>query len=94
MVIRQSSGPTGWGVRMARYHFTLSDSTTSFDPEGTELESLATAQSEAIIYAAESLKERSSAVLADGSLQVRVTDDDGLNLFQVTVIVTNAAPPV
>ena len=41
---------------MARYHFTLSDSTISLDPEGTELESLATAQNEAIIYAAESLK--------------------------------------
>ena len=77
---------------MARYHFTLSDSTISLDPEGTELESLATAQNEAIIYAAESLKERSSSVLADGSLEVRVTDDDGLNLFQVKVIVTNAAP--
>ena len=77
---------------MTRYHFTLSDSTISHDPEGTELKDLATARTEAIIYAAESLKERSTEVLADGSMEVRVTDDAGLNLFQVTVIVTNAVP--
>ena len=78
---------------MPRYHFTLSDSVTSYDPEGTELNDVTAARTEAIIYAAESLKDRCTGVLADGSMQVRVTDDAGANLFQVTVIVTNAVPP-
>ena len=61
---------------------------------------MAASRTEAIIYAAESLKERFNEVQANGSLEVRVTDDLGLNLFQVTMIVTNAGqadrqgPPV
>ena len=75
---------------MSLYHFNLADGSREQDIEGIELPSIEAAQIEAITFAGDMARERAAAIWADGSLQVEVTDHDGLMLLLVTMIVTNA----
>ena len=70
---------------MQRYFFHRADGPASKDTEGTELSDLAEAQREAVIYAAETLKDQPETVLDGGEFQVEVADDRGTVLFVVKV---------
>ena len=75
---------------MSTYHFNLADGSKEPDKDGTELADIHSARLEAIRFAGDMARERAAAVWADGSLQVEVTDDAGMVLLLVTLIVTNA----
>ena len=62
---------------MQRYFFHRADGGFDRDAEGTELPDLESARREAVLYAAETLRDRSDWVWSDGELSVEVTDVDG-----------------
>ena len=75
---------------MSTYHFNLADGGIEPDKDGIELADIHAAPLAAVRFAGDMASERAAAVWADGTLQVEVTDDAGLVLLLVTVIVTNA----
>lgn len=80
---------------MSLYHFHTLDRTEVRDEEGYEFESIAVARAAAVTYASEVLKELGDAIY-DTDLRVTVTDGDGLILWDIVVVATEApalAPP-
>ncbi len=74
---------------MQRYFFNRTDGGVSIDREGTELPDLDTARREAIVYAAETLRDQPEWA-ASGELRVDVVDDDGEILL--TIVITARKP--
>ncbi len=70
---------------MQRYFFHRIDGGFDRDEEGTELPSLDSARREAVLYAAETLRDRPDWIWADGELSVEVTCGDGQAIFTVVI---------
>ena len=71
---------------MPRYHFHRTNGGFVPDPEGTDLPNFDTARTEAVRYAAETIRERPSFVWDGRDFRVEVTDDGGMLLCTVVVL--------
>ena len=76
---------------MARYFFNRVDGHADPDPEGLELSSLSDARYEAILFAADTLKDTSYALWDGGEVRVEVTDDKQTLLFIVSISAVDVA---
>ena len=76
---------------MARYFFHRVDGHVDPDQEGLELSSLADARYEAILFAADTLKDTSYALWDGGEVRVEVTDVEQTLLFVVAISAVDVA---
>ncbi len=76
---------------MARFHFHTDDGRSLRDGAGVELADLQAARLEAVRFTAELMREAPEALWREECLLMTVTDDSGLTLFTVNVLLT-AAP--
>lgn len=74
---------------MPRFHFHTLDQTEVRDEEGYDFDSVAMARTAAVIYASEVLKELGGAIY-DTDLRVTVMDANGLILWDIMVVATEA----
>lgn len=74
---------------MSRYFFHLDDGELISDPEGVELASLANAKKEAVRFGGELLSLHSASFLKTGDWVVRVTDERGVTVFTMELVVTS-----
>ena len=75
---------------MPRYHFNIYDGITSIDREGTELPDIQAARREAIIFAGAVIEDTGKRLKLGEEWRMEVTDDDGLILFRLDFIVSEA----
>ena len=75
---------------MRRYFFHLENGSVLEDQEGVDLPDLEAAKCAAVQLLAEILCDQPGRVLATETYQVTCTDEDGLMLFKVQVVVTLA----
>lgn len=77
---------------MPRYFFHLDDGEPDLDVEGTILADVELARDAALRFLSQSLLDRSDAFWASGKMQLTVTDEAGVVLFDVAVASTGAPP--
>lgn len=70
---------------MPRYFFSIENDHPDKDDEGTELPGPDAARINAVMYLGESLRDRPDMIWDGHRLSVRVTDEQGHNIFKVTV---------
>ena len=75
---------------MARYFFHLADGGRKWDRDGVELPSLAEARVQAVVFAGERLRERPAEPWDGCDWRVEVTDQAGVLLLTVIVVVVDA----
>lgn len=71
---------------MPRFYFHRTDGAFDPDDEGTEFPDLATARSEAIRFAAETVKDNPEEVWAGDAFRVEVSDEEGMLLCTVVIL--------
>jgi hypothetical protein len=75
---------------MPRYHFNVEDGQSTVDGGGTELESLEVAKCEAVKLAGRTICEAAGEFWDRSEWSMTVTDEDGLTLFTLHVVGTEA----
>ncbi|MGZ2412868.1 uncharacterized protein DUF6894 [Sphingomonas sp. F9_3S_D5_B_2] len=75
---------------MPRYHFNVDDDQSHRNEEGVELPSLAEAKCQAVRYAGNLICDRSGDFWDRGEFAMTVTDENGLMLFSLQFIGTDA----
>ncbi len=81
------------GLAMPRYFFHLTGGRISIDREGTELPNMDNARREAILYAAETLREQPD-LASTGELRVDVTEAGGELLLTVAITAREPVRPL
>lgn len=71
---------------MPRYFFHRVDGGFAPDPDGTELPDLDAARTEAVLYAAQSIRDRPDYVWRGRDFRVEVTDEGGALLCTIVVL--------
>ena len=79
------------GPEMPHYYFHTADGSRVPDDLGTDLKDIAEARSSAIAYAGEILSSEPHLLDDDRHFTVEVTDDAGLELFRITVLLTGSS---
>ena len=75
---------------MSRYFFHLVDGGVDADREGSELPSLQTAKQEAVRLAGAMMRDDPALFLSHERWSVEVSDEDGLPLFSLNIVATEA----
>ncbi len=70
---------------MPRYFFHLTDGGSTPDPVGSELPDVHAARIEAVVYAAQTLKDSPEMAWSDPEVKVRVSDEEGKHVFTVRI---------
>lgn len=75
---------------MARYHFHTKDGRQVLDEDGTELASMGDARRAALRYLSDILRDDTGEFWTDGAFSITTTDDNGLVLFDLQLVGTDA----
>ena len=71
---------------MPRFYFHRTDGTFDPDNEGTDFPDLSTARSEAIRFAAETVRDKPQEVWAGDTFRVEVSDEEGMLLCTIAIL--------